>query len=221
MNQPLIELHNFCRQTDDQQVLHNINLTIKSGEKIALLGPSGAGKSTLLMALHQQLRDQCALCPQQLGLVDSLSVFHNIYMAQLEQHSTLYNLWNLLLPVQQQKTAIQNLGAELGIAHLLTKAVARLSGGERQRVAIARAIYRRKNIFLGDEPVTALDPSRSQQVLSQILTHHSTVVVALHDPQLALSVFDRIVGIRNGEIIFDRPSAQASSEQLSHFYAGL
>ncbi|WP_075186150.1 ATP-binding cassette domain-containing protein [Teredinibacter haidensis] len=220
MNSGDITLSDFHWSIGEQAILKGINFSVKPGEKIALLGSSGAGKSSLLMALYQRVRNQASFCPQQLGLVDTLSVYHNIYMGQLEQHSSLTNLWNLLFPLSAHKKNIHTLASTLGIEHLLSKTTNQLSGGERQRVAIARALYREQSLFLGDEPTTGLDPSRSQQVLELILARHQTVIIALHDPQLALSAFDRIVGVHNGHIIFDRPSASSSSEQLNELYAG-
>ena len=215
----MITLNNYSHSYGDKVVLQEINFTVHAGEQIALLGSSGAGKSTLVMALYEQLQQQAALCPQQLGLVDALSVYHNIFMGQLDKHNALYNLWNLFAPVRAQRVAVTRLGEELGIAHLLWKPAGQLSGGERQRVAVGRALYKKQPTFIGDEPVTGLDPTHSRLVLDKILNTHDTVIVALHDPQLALSAFDRIVGLYNGKIVFDRASVHATNEQLHHFYS--
>jgi ABC-type phosphate/phosphonate transport system, ATPase component len=201
-------------------VLRQLNITIDRGEKIALVGPSGAGKSTLLSALYLQLRTVTALCPQQLGLVDSLSCYHNIYMAQLERHSTLFNLVNLLVPKKIQVRQVQAITDQLGLTPLLFTTVSKLSGGERQRVAAARALYRGQTVFMGDEPVSNLDPLQGEQVLAHLLEQHETSIVALHDPQLALTLFDRIIGLRCGEVAFDQTASSLSHEQLSQFYSG-
>lgn len=214
----LVQLQNFDFSFAAEATLRDINVDIRSGEKVALVGPSGAGKSTLLMVLYGQLHQQAALCPQQLGLVDALSAYHNIYMGQLERFSALYNLWNLVVPIRRHKQAIGELAMGLGLDSLLFKPASQLSGGERQRVAVARALYRRQPVFIGDEPVSSLDPRQGQQVLTTILANHQTAIVALHDPSLALACFDRVIGVRNGTIALDQPSHQLNSEQLNRFY---
>ena len=190
--------------------LQDITLRIKSGEKIALLGPSGGGKTSLLNALHQQCADQIAWCPQEHGLVDVLSGYHNIYMGQLAEHSVWYNLANLIKPFAQPKHDVSDLALLLGLdpeLHLW-KPVRKLSGGQRQRIGIARAFYRQQETFLGDEVVSSLDPVQAQMILELILHRHKTVIVALHNRQQALKNFDRIIGIKAGKIIFDSPSKE-------------
>jgi len=202
-----------------QRVLRNISLTIKRGEKVALVGPSGAGKTSLLNALYEQQRSRIALCPQAYGLVDILSVYHNIYMGQLERHSALYNLWNLAFPIAQHYQAVQRLAASLGIDDKVDHSVDQLSGGQRQRVSIARALYRQQPIFLGDEPVSSLDPLQGKLILEQVLSCHETAVVTLHNRRLALSVFDRVIGIKDGSIQLDLPAEQVTLDELDALYA--
>ena len=194
--------------------LNDITLSINAGEKVALLGPSGGGKTSLLNVLHQQssektCADQIAWCPQEHGLVESLSGYHNIYMGQLERHNALYNLANLIKPLAQPKQAIIELSLELGLdSELLWKSVAQLSGGQRQRIGIGRALFRQQDVFLGDEPVSSLDPVQAQKILQLILNRHSTIVLALHNRKQALENFNRIIGIKAGKIVFDSPTKE-------------
>jgi phosphonate transport system ATP-binding protein len=187
--------------------LNDITLNIDSLEKVALLGPSGSGKTSLLNVLHQQCAEQIAWCPQDHGLVEALSGYHNIYMGQLEQHSALYNLANLIKPLARPKQAIIELCLSLGLdpQQQLWKSVNHLSGGQRQRIAIGRGLFRQQTCFLGDEPVSNLDPVQAQQILELIISRHKTVVIALHNRQQALSNFKRIIGIKLGRIVFDLP----------------
>ncbi|MBL4798016.1 MAG: ATP-binding cassette domain-containing protein [Oleispira sp.] len=190
--------------------LQNITLRINAGEKIALLGPSGGGKTSLLNTLHQQCADQVAWCPQEHGLVEVLSGYHNIYMGQLDQHSAWYNLANLIKPFAKHKSEIYELALLLGLdpeLHLW-KSVSQLSGGQRQRIGIARAFYRQQDTFIGDEAVSSLDPVQAQMILELILSRHKTVVMALHNRQQALKNFDRIIGIKAGKIVFDSPAKE-------------
>ncbi|MBQ0729167.1 MAG: ATP-binding cassette domain-containing protein [Oleispira antarctica] len=195
-------------QLDDR--LNDITLNINSGEKVALLGPSGGGKTSLLNVLHQQCADQIAWCPQEHGLVEALSGYHNMYMGQLDQHYALYNLANLIKPLAKPKQAISELSVLLGLdpQQDLWKSVSQLSGGQRQRIGIGRALFRQKESFLGDEPVSSLDPVQAQQILELILNRHKTVILALHNRQQALSNFDRIIGIKAGRIVFDSPAKE-------------
>jgi phosphonate transport system ATP-binding protein len=190
--------------------LNDITLNINSGEKVALLGPSGGGKTSLLNALHQQCADQIAWCPQEHGLVEALSGYHNIYMGQLDQHNVLYNLANLIKPLAKPKQAISELSILLGLdpQQHLWQSVSQLSGGQRQRIGIGRALFRQQENFLGDEPVSSLDPVQAQKILELILNRHKTVILALHNRQQALSNFDRIIGIKAGRIVFDSPAKE-------------
>ena len=198
--------------------LNDISITIKAGEKIALLGPSGGGKTSLLNVLHQQCADSIAWCPQEHGLVNVLSSYHNIYMGQLEQHSALYNLANLIKPLAKPKQEISQLAEELGLADQLWNSVGQLSGGQRQRVSIGRAFYRQQDTFIGDEPVSSLDPIQAQTILQNINQRHSTVIVALHNRKQAMENYTRIIGIKAGKLVFDSPTKELIK---SKYQAGL
>ncbi|MBM96679.1 MAG: phosphonate ABC transporter ATP-binding protein [Oceanospirillaceae bacterium] len=200
------------------QVLQHIHLTIHDGEKVALLGPSGAGKSSLLNLLYQQRADRCALCPQDNGLVDILSAYHNIFMGGLDRHSTPASLWNLVRPLKRARTAIEAIATQLGLGTELWKSVDRLSGGQRQRVALGRALFRKKDIFLGDEPVSALDPIQAETLMQHVLSQHATAVVCLHSPVLALALFDRVVVMKAGSIELDQPTRQLTLADLNSNY---
>lgn len=200
-------------------ILHGLNLRIHAGEKVALLGESGAGKTTLLRHLRTLRPREVAWCPQHSGLVPMLSVFHNIYMGRLDRHSLLYNLANLLHPLQQPRQDIQRIAADVGLQEYLFTSVEKLSGGQQSRTNLARALYQQRAVFIGDEPVSAVDELQADQLMALICARHDTVVVALHDVELALRHCTRIVGLRAGVIELDQPAAGSSAATLCRLYA--
>lgn len=201
-----------------QTVLKNLTFTISCGEKVAIIGESGVGKSTLLGALREQCSQNVAWCPQQLGLVPMLNCLHNIYMGQLHEHHFLKNLKRLVYPGPRITKDISCLAQQLGIEQQLYKACEQLSGGQQQRTAIARAMYSGNKIFLGDEPVSALDGFQAQHVLTVLNQTFETLVVTLHDLNLAKQHCHRIIALKNGQILFDKPSSQVSQEELNGVY---
>lgn len=214
----LFKLVNQSLSYGKHRVLHDISLTVRAGEKVALLGPSGAGKSTLLNLLYQQQPQFSALQPQGGGLVDLLSVYQNIFMGGLDRVGVFASLWNLLRPLPAQRQAITSLAQQLGLADKLWQSVDRLSGGQRQRVAIGRALFRHQPVFLGDEPVSSLDPVQANALLTDLLKQHETAVVSLHNRRLALDHFERIIILRDGRLCCDCPSGELSAMQLDAFY---
>ncbi len=200
------------------QVLENLDFKIIPGEKVAIIGKSGAGKSTLLLALREQLVQQVAWCPQQPGLVPMLSCHHNIYMGQLDQHSFLVNLCRLIYPGKNVTQEIANITQLLDLSDSQFQPCQQLSGGQQQRTSIGRAIYSQKSIFLGDEPVSALDEYHAPQILNILCDHFKTLVLALHDVQLAKAHCQRIIALKDGRILFDKDSQQVSNSDIHQVY---
>jgi phosphonate transport system ATP-binding protein len=214
----MFQFNQHTLQRQGVTVLQPFNLTIRQGEKVALLGVSGAGKSTLLEALRLQQPDQVAWCPQQGALVPMLSVFHNIYMGALDRHSALYNLLNLIRPLRRELQAVDQLATQLGIADKLRSSVDRLSGGQAQRTALGRALFSQRPVLLADEPVSSVDEQQAQSLLSLALARHETAVIALHDRELALHCCDRVIGLKDGCIVIDTASNRLSLSDLDPLY---
>lgn len=214
----MFALQNINLKYRQQTVLNNLSLQISVGESVALVGPSGAGKSTLLKHLRGLQSAKIAWCPQHAGLVPMLSAYHNIYMGGLGRHSTLYNLANLLRPLARPQADIQALAELLALGDALHCRVEELSGGQQQRVAIGRALYQQQSVFIGDEPVSAVDALQADKILSLISQRHQTIVLALHDTEQALRVCERIIGLKDGAVAFDLPSARVTAQQLNALY---
>jgi phosphonate transport system ATP-binding protein len=184
------------------------------------MGRSGAGKTTLLNLLHERLADRVALIPQAAALVKALPVFHNVYMGRLHRHPTWYNLRTLVWPMRRDVTEIERVLDIVGLTDKLFAKAGMLSGGQQQRASVARAIYNAQPIVIGDEPVSALDRTQAGAILGELCKRHETVVVALHDIQLALAHADRVVVIEDGGIALDAPTARLSAADLVPYYGG-
>lgn len=201
------------------KVLSDINLEINEGEIVAIVGESGSGKTSLLSQLYAIKPIQVAWCPQTMGLVPSLSAFHNIYAGTLSEHSFLYNLRNLIRPYSNEFQKAEKIAKQLDLTTYLKLSVEQLSGGQKQRVNIARAMIQQKTIFLGDEPVSALDDFQKIKIIHAITAKFSTCIFVLHDLETALTCCQRIIGISGGKIIFDEPVENVSTQQLSSIYS--
>ncbi len=220
-NSTLFKLDKVTIAWPGHTVLHEISLTIKHGEKLAILGRSGSGKSSLLNHLYQlnSLAQGRAFCQQNPGLVPSLSAFHNIFMGQLDKHHFLYNAINLFFPFKEALADVGALAERVGLADKLMERAETLSGGQQQRVALARCLYQNRAVFLGDEPVSAVDETQADDLLSLIMSAHQTVIIALHNTQQALRHCDRIIGLHGGAIVLDAPSKALTQNDLSEFYS--
>lgn len=202
----------------DFTVLSDFSLSIKKGEKVALLGKSGSGKSTLLKHLFDLEKENSTYIPQELGLVNNLSVFHNVYISKLDENSLFVNLRNLILPSKQYKDEILKVLKEVELEDKLHSKIANLSGGQKQRCAISRAVFDKKQILLADEPISALDEYLSDKIL-ELLTHKfETSICALHNVDLAIKNFDRVIGLKNGKVLVDKACSDLNEDDRQKLY---
>jgi phosphonate transport system ATP-binding protein len=216
----LIELANETAGYGGRPVLHAVDLTIRTGERVAVLGRSGAGKTTLLNLLYGRLAERVALVPQGSALVKTLSVFHNVYMGRLDRHPTWYNLRTLVWPARRVVGEVAAVLDLVGLRDALFARAGELSGGQQQRASVARAIYNGRPVLIGDEPVSALDRVQGAEILSRLTSCHETMIVALHDIFLAVAHTDRIVVLDSGRIVLDAPSRTLTAADLIPYYGG-
>lgn len=202
----------------DKIALEDITLHIPAGQKLAFIGHSGSGKSTLLKLLFEQRPKDIALVPQDYGLVTNLSVFHNVYMGQLGIQPLWYNLLNLVKPLKKPVVQVQAILDTLQLGDKLFEPVGQLSGGQQQRTAIARAMMQTGSILFADEPVSSLDEHQSRMVMGNLCKRFETVVLAMHDINLALAYCDRIIGLDQGRITLDQPSDCLKHSDLLQLY---
>lgn len=242
---PVFELKNVTKKFGSFQSLANINLQIRAGERVALIGPSGAGKSTLISLLNgtllptqgevwvlgrnparlrsqslRQIQRQIGTIYQQFHLVDNLRVIHNINAGHLGRWSFLKAAVSLIWPLEVE-TAASAL-KQVGIPEKIYERTDRLSGGQQQRVAIARVLVQNPTAILADEPISSLDPERSREIMD-LLRHLNqetgkTLVTSLHAIEFARSHHQRIIGLRQGHIVFDAPAQAVSPAMIEALY---
>ncbi len=229
-----------------QPALSAASLRIGSGEQLAIIGPSGAGKTSLLHTLAcalqpslgtvkidgqnpwllprsqlQKLRGQLYLAPQVPPFPPRQRVITSVLAGALPAMGFWRSLRSLIYPVDIAKAHAALEQFDLG--DKIFDRVDRLSGGERQRVGLARILLSPSQLWLVDEPLSALDPTRARQAMDSLLQQaherRCTLVVSLHQVEVALARFDRIVGLREGEILFDLPTQQVSHALLTQLYA--
>jgi phosphonate transport system ATP-binding protein len=225
--------------------LDDVSFAIEPHTFTAVLGPSGAGKTTLVRCIlrltrpdrgrvwfdgHdlttssrlelQQARGQIGFVTQQSSLVRRRSALENCLAGRLRE----LPWWRCALGRYPDALLKEGLAA-LSRVQLLEHAFRRadqLSGGQQQRVAIARAIVQRAQLLLADEPIASLDPESAHAVLRllQRLCREEglTVVCNLHQVEFAQQYSDRILGLRAGALIFDKPTAQVGPEDLQQIY---
>lgn len=222
-----------------------LGLALCAGEQVAIIGPSGAGKTSLLhllacalkpadgelqlagqnpwqlsIAALQSLRGQLFLAPQVPPLPPRQRVVTAVLAGRLPQQNLWQSLRSLVYPTEIGLA--ERCLAQFDMSDKLFERVDRLSGGERQRVALARVLASQATLWLIDEPLSALDPTRSQQALLALTQNATergvTLAVTLHHVEMALAHFPRIWGLRHGELVFDLPSARVTPAHLRQLY---
>lgn len=216
----LVELSKASAGYAGHPVLHDIDLTIDAGERVAVMGRSGAGKTTLLNLLYQRLTDRVALIPQAAALVQTLSVFHNVYMGRLDRHTAWHNLRNLAWPARRDVAEVERTLELVGLSDKLFAKAGALSGGQQQRASVARALYNGRPVIVGDEPVSALDRLQATEILRRLCERGETAILALHDIPLALAFTHRVIVIEDGRIALDAPTSGLTAAELMPYYGG-
>lgn len=226
--------------------LRALSLSVRAGEQVAVIGPSGAGKTTLLHLMAcalqpsagsllldgqdpwaltssalQTLRGALFLAPQVPPLPPRQRVVTAVLAGRLPHEGLWTSLRSLFYPVDIPRA--ERALASFDVADKLFDRVDRLSGGERQRVGLARALVSQASLLLVDEPLSALDPTRSQHAIDTLTRaareRGATLIATLHHVNMALAHFPRIIGLRNGEVAFDLPAAQVTPVHLQALYA--
>ncbi|NEO71561.1 phosphonate ABC transporter ATP-binding protein [Moorena sp. SIO3H5] len=242
---PIFELKQVSQKFGQFRALANVNLKIYPGERVGLVGSSGAGKSTLIRLLNGTLlptqgevwclgRNLSKLSPhrlrqvqrrigtvyQQFNLVNNLRVIHNVNAGHLGRWSFVKAAVSLVFPLEVE-TAAKAL-TQVGIPEKLYAPTDKLSGGQQQRVALARVLVQNPEVILADEPISNLDPQLSREMMDLLRDisdiGSKTLIISLHALEFARNYCDRLVGLRQGKIVFDIPTADLSPKMIEALY---
>lgn len=240
-----VRLEGVTVRYGETAALDAVDLVVAPGERVALIGSSGAGKTTLLDVVRgvvtpddgtvsvlgeelsrlrggalRGLRRRVGTVGQDHDMAPSLRVIHNVNAGRLGSWSTAGALWSLIVPTGRGD-AVAALDA-VGLGHRADSRTDDLSGGERQRVAVARVLRQQPELVLADEPTSSVDPALADLVMGLLCAEASTprwtLLVTLHDPELARRHVDRLVGLSDGQVVLDAPAADVSDDDLSALY---
>ncbi len=241
----LVEVENVSRTFGSKTAVDRMSFRLDRPSFLGIIGRSGAGKSTFLRMMNRLTdatsgtlrvdgtdilalkgpamrawQGQCAMIFQQFNLVPRLDVASNVMHGVLSRRSTLATMFNLWSEADITK-ALEILD-RLGIAEQAPKRAEALSGGQQQRVAIARALMQDPKIILADEPIASLDPMNAQIVMDALRRIHEedgrTVIANLHTLDTARRYCDRVIGMRDGRIVFDGTPEQLTTGVARDIY---
>jgi len=235
MQKSIIDLQHLQLILGNRTILQDINLTIHEGEFIAILGPNGAGKSTLLKLLLGLYKPTSG----SIQILGKSPKKGNNEIGYAPQHRTLEadlalrardvvgfgldgNKWGISMPNDHRTKSINNALKEVDMLHLADMPVGKLSGGEQQRLLIAQALLTNPKILLLDEPLSNLDISHAQAIVTLITkiarSRNITVLLVTHDVNPLLSSINNVLYMANTRSAIGKPEEVITSKQLSELY---
>jgi len=233
------------RYPTGDEALRGVDLSVPAGQVMALIGPSGAGKSTLIRCVNRlveptrgrvflageeitglgaaalrRARRRMGMIFQEFALVERLTVMENVLSGRLG-YVGFWASWLRRFPPDDVEAAFRLL-ERVGLVEFVDKRADELSGGQRQRVGIARALVQEPQILLIDEPTASLDPKTSRQIMRLICElceeRRLAAIINIHDVGLAQMFAQRVVGLRQGKVVYDGPPAGLTPEVLTTIY---
>ena len=244
-NGKLLEVKNLTKMFKDVKALSNVSFSVKKGEYIAIIGPSGSGKTTLIRCINRLVnatkgsilyenvdllklkskslrlaRAKIGMIFQHYNLVYRLSVIENVLHGRLGYKTSFQGVLGVYSNNEKEK-AVEVLNM-LGLQDLVYKRCDQLSGGQKQRVGIARALVQDPRLILCDEPISSLDPSSAKIIMDYLQKIQQelgiTIIVNLHQVDIAKKYAKRILGINGGELVFDGPPSDLNKEMIHMIY---
>jgi phosphonate transport system ATP-binding protein len=228
------------------EILKGISFKVEEDDFFAIIGPSGAGKSTLIRCINRLIeptsgtirlhgtdmlglntkelrlmRRHIGMIFQEFNLINRMSVMDNVLSGRLGYVGAIRSIFRNFTNRDIQRAL--ELLERVGLQDHVDKRADELSGGQRQRVGIARALMQEPNLLLLDEPTSALDPKISREVMTLIRTIATELKVPvlcnIHDVQLAKEFCNKIIGLQDGNKMFDGPTENLGQDQLDEIYA--
>jgi len=239
----MIEIRNLKKTyKNGTMALRGVNLKVKKGEFLSILGQSGSGKTTLLRSINglesidcgeiffdnkqinktylSDVQKKTGMIFQEFNLVNNLSSINNVLTGLLNSSSKFLSMFYLF--TKEQKLEALKALETVGLLDKAYNRVDELSGGQRQRVGIARAIIKKPKLLLADEPIASLDPKAANLIMSLLKKINKefniTIICNLHQTELASQYSDRIVGLLDGEIMFDKPVFSMNKMSITQIY---
>lgn len=241
----MLEISNLRKEFGPVVALDDVSFTVSEPQLIGIIGRSGAGKSTLLRIINRmtdatsgvvrvdgvniteltgrkklEWQKRCAMIFQQFNLVPRLDVLTNVILGRLNEQSNLRSAFKFFT-TEERHQALQLLD-RFGVADAALQRAETLSGGQQQRVAICRAMMQKPDVILADEPIASLDPLNARLVMEALAGIHSdeniTVICNLHTLDTARNYCNRIIGMRDGAVVFDGPSVDLTDEMAREIY---
>jgi len=241
----ILEIENLTKRYKDVLALSDVNLKVRAGEFVSVIGRSGAGKSTLLRCVNRlveansgsirfdgtevrsvkkrnlrKIRTHIGMIFQHFNLVPRQTVIENILHGRLGYKSTFQGVLGLY--TSAEKTKAYEVLVRLGLEDQLHKRCDQLSGGQKQRVGIARALVQEPRLILCDEPIASLDPGSAKTIMDHLRRIsrelNITVLMNLHQVDVAIKYSDRIVGIREGRVVYDGDPKALKKQTIAEIY---
>jgi len=241
----LLEIKNLTKYYGDVKALSDVSFDVRKGELVIIIGPSGAGKSTLLRCINRmiepsdgmvifdglnvramqkrelrQTRARIGMIFQHYNLVFRLSVLENVLHGRLGHKTDLDGILGRYS--ESEKELAVSIIEKLGLEEHIYKRCDTLSGGQKQRVGIARALLQEPAMILCDEPIASLDPSSAKVIMDHLrkISHKMdiTVLVNLHQVDVAIKYADRIIGINAGCVVFDDEPSKLTKKKIHEIY---
>ncbi len=241
----ILSINNLTKYYKDVRALSDVSLKLKAGEFVTIIGRSGAGKSTLLRCVNRMIepssgviefdgidmrslrrselrraRTRIGMIFQHFNLVARQTVIENVLHGRLGYKSTIEGSFGIYS--EEEKCHGIEVLERLGLADQMHKRCDELSGGQKQRVGIARALVQDPRLILCDEPIASLDPSSSKTIMDHLhrisRDMKITILMNLHQVDVAIKYSDRIIGIREGSVVYEGEPRKLKKKMVAEIY---